>query len=430
MEIEKILSDVFKYDSFRKGQKLIIETILKGIDVFAIFPTGFGKSICFQIPAILFDGLTIVISPLISLMNDQVNRLTKIKINAVFLNRSITTGAQKKIMNDVLKGKFKIIYIAPERLNCESFINLLKKIKISLVVIDEAHCVLQWGHNFRPSYLKIGLIFNKLKPRPVFAAFTATIKLNMVNFTADLLNLKHPKIFNSGFMRSNLFFDVFYLDENRKIKTLIKFLNKTLNQSTIIYCQTRKIVDFLSSFLLIKGFKNNKYHAGLSQEVRRRNQRNFLNDEVKILVATNAFGLGIDKPNVRNIVHFNMPKNLEDYYQEAGRAGRDGLPARCLMFWNYSDIKINELLIEKTNYFEKLKPNQICKLKDQQILELNLMINYCKSETCYRNQILKYFDNKLNLKRNCLNCGNCLAKKNKSNNKFINILTQFFSKLF
>lgn len=402
--LERILKKEFGLTSFRPGQLQIIEQILQGHDVFVVMPTGAGKSICFQLPAMLFSGITLVVSPLVALMNDQVDRLRKLKINAVFLNRSLTSGRLKKIMADVEKGflKVKLIYITPERLESEKFFQFASKIKISCVVVDEAHCVLQWGFGFRPSYLKIARFFEKLKVRPVFAAFTATACKEATAEIIQLLKLQRPFVFCGGFNRANLFFDVVCVEEDSlKIKLLLKIFKNLKNESSIIYCQTRKNVELVHLVLQSKGFKAVKYHAGMSHELRRRNQVKFLVDEANVLVATNSFGMGIDKSNIRNVVHFNMPKSLEDYYQEAGRAGRDGRFARCVMMFSQKDVEVNKFLIEKSNCGNSLK------LKEQHFKKLDQIIKYCKSGCCYRLQILAYFGESVP-RKNCFNCGNCL----------------------
>ena len=403
--LQKNLQKIFGISSFRPGQLQIIEQILQGNDVFAIMPTGSGKSICFQLPAILLSGITVVVSPLVALMNDQVERLQQLKVNAVFLNKSLTSGKLKKIMSDILKGlqKVKLIYIAPERLESESFLKFASQIKISLVVVDEAHCVLQWGLGFRPSYLKIAQFFEKMEVRPIFAALTATACSESTQEIIKLLKLQKPFVLCGGFDRENLFFDVIsFANDYLKIKFLLKIFKNLKNESSIIYCQTRKNVEFVHLVFQKKGFKVAKYHAGLSHEIRRRNQAKFLTGEVDVLVATNAFGMGIDKGDIRNVVHFNMPKNLEDYYQEAGRAGRDGNCARCVMMFSQSDILINKLLIEKSNFCVNLKTSKLNDFK-----KLEQIVAYSKSDRCYRNQILFYFgENKR--QKNCFNCGNCL----------------------
>ena len=404
------MHDVFGLTKFRANQETIIEKILQGQDVFVVMPTGGGKSICFQIPALIFDGITIVISPLISLMNEQVDRLQLLNIKAVFLNRSLTTGQVKKAMNDIVYGRYKIVYVAPERLESKLFVEFIEKVKISLVVVDEAHCVLQWGFGFRPSYLKISKFFANLqRVRPVFAAFTATVKLKSVTEIVNLLNLKNPYILVTGFARNNLCFNVFRVEEHLKLKFLFKMFKLLLNESTIIYCQTRKIVEFLYYVLYKKGFRVEKYHAGLSREARRRSQEKFLHDEVNVLVATNAFGMGIDKKNVRNVIHYNMPKNLEDYYQEAGRAGRDGKISNCFMLYSNHDVKINKFLIDKMKYCEYLTQSQIQRLKQSYYNSLHDIVKYCESDDCYVKQIVNYFGEKFETE-NCYCCGNCRRK--------------------
>lgn len=402
----KVLKNVFGFSKFRAGQLAVVKNILQGRDVFAIMPTGAGKSVCFQLPAILFDGVTVVLSPLISLMNDQVNRLRELKINAVFLNRSITSGRIKKIMREIELGFYKIVYIAPERLDSKNFFEFVNRLKIKMVVVDEAHCVLHWGFSFRQSYLKIAEFFSKLEVRPIFAAFTATASLFDVKIVSKLLNLHKPYVVYGGYYRSNLFFDVIKVENELKIKVLLKLFKHIENESTIIYCQTRKNVELVWLVLTKKGYVAVKYHAGLSNEMRRRSQDSFLKDEVKVLVATNAFGMGVDKKDVRNVIHFNMPKSLEDYYQEAGRAGRDGLFARCVILYSDYDVEINRVLIEKVKNFGEFSSEQFLNFRQYSFNKLDQIKNYCYSFSCYKNQILTYFGENSDGK-NCLFCGNC-----------------------
>ncbi len=404
--VRKILNEVFNYKNFRPDQEKIVNTILQGRDVFAVMPTGAGKSICFQLPALLFEGITIVLSPLISLMKDQVDSLHKLKIKATFLNQSLTTGKIKKTMNDTIKGRYKIIYIAPERLNSKGFFEFIRKIKISLVVVDEAHCVLQWGMGFRPSYLQIAQFFKNLNYRPTFAVFTATANSDSIVKITQLLKLKNPFVSISGFERKNLFFEVFKVNENYKINMLFKIFKIIKNESTIIYCQTQQIVECLFLIFLKKGFKATKYHAGLSHELRKRNQDKFLNGKVSVLIATNAFGMGIDKKDVRNVVHFNMPKSLEDYYQETGRAGRDGKFAKCFMIFSESDVEVNKFFIDN-NKKENLTQEQFDWFRRKNYEKLENIVKYCRSDFCYRNQILSYFGEKLKNSEVCYFCGNC-----------------------
>ncbi|MDE5599989.1 MAG: RecQ family ATP-dependent DNA helicase, partial [Oscillospiraceae bacterium] len=334
MDKYQVLKNIFGYELFRSGQEEIIDKIISGSDVLGIMPTGAGKSLCFQIPALILPGITIVVSPLISLMKDQVHSLIQNGVKAAFLNSSLSSGQYKKALSNFEKGLYKIIYVAPERLETESFLNVARKINISMVVVDESHCVSQWGHDFRPSYLKISSFVDALDKRPILTAFTATATQNVQMDIKKLLVLNNPYCVTTGFERKNLYFDVIETKSKDKIGETIKLLSYIKNESVIIYCGTRKKVEQLCDILNNKGYSTSRYHAGLSAVERKRNQEDFIYDRKKVFVATNAFGMGIDKPDIRMIIHFNMPKNIESYYQEAGRAGRDGEPAKCIMLYS------------------------------------------------------------------------------------------------
>lgn len=393
-QAKKLLKEYFGYASFRTGQEEIINHILLKEDCLAIMPTGAGKSICYQIPAILFSGITIVISPLISLMKDQVDALNEIGISATYINSSLSERDYIQTIENIYHNIYKIIYVAPERFLSETFINMLNMLNISMIAVDEAHCVSQWGHDFRPSYCEIAPIISKLKERPVVACFTATATQVVKDDIINLLNLNNPFVLTTGFNRENLYFSV-QTPENKK-DFLLNFLEEHKNTSGIIYCSTRKTVDELYKQLSDNGYLVCKYHAGMSEKARSKAQDDFVYDRCEIMVATNAFGMGIDKSNVRYVIHYNMPSDLESYYQEAGRAGRDGDKAECILLFNRADVVTNKFLIEQSS--EGNHTNQYKKLND--------MIDYCNTNKCLRCYILEYFGEtpKFN---NCDFCSNC-----------------------
>ena len=387
-EAKKLLKQYFGYDEFRQGQEQLIEAALNGQDVLGIMPTGAGKSLCFQIPALMMDGITLVISPLISLMKDQVGTLNQAGIHAAFLNSSLTQGQYHTALKYAMQGRYKIIYVAPERLETEGFINfaLNSGVKISMLAVDEAHCVSQWGQDFRPSYLKILEFLKKLPYRPVLTAYTATATAEVRDDIMDILNLRDPFVLTTGFDRENLYYAV--KRPRDKYRELLSYLKekeeKMPGSSGIIYCLSRKNVEEVCYQLREDGFSVTRYHAGLSDEERKENQEDFIYDRKQVMVATNAFGMGIDKPDVRFVVHYNMPKNMESYYQEAGRAGRDGEPAECILYYAPIDNRTNRFLIENGEENEELDAitKQIVMERDWE--RLRQMTFYCYTKECLR----------------------------------------------
>lgn len=407
-----ILKKHYGYDSFRGEQERIIDSILNNKDTVGIMPTGAGKSVCFQIPSLLFENITLVISPLISLMNDQVIALRQLGISAVSLNSSISNQEMWQVLEDIRYGEYKLIYISPERLSSPRFINFIQTIKIDMVSIDEAHCISQWGQDFRPSYMNIPEFIDQLSHRPIISVFTATATSKVRDDIINILKLNNPAIYTTGFDRKNLFFAVDRI--SRKIDAVQDYLKKHTNESGIIYCSSRKNVDSLTSTLQDLGYKATSYHAGLSDYDRMKNQEDFLYDRATIMVATNAFGMGIDKSNVSYVIHYNMPKDIESYYQEAGRAGRDGREALCLLLFSKQDIVTNKWLIEnKRKDTENTDPEQVgndINLKNIQYKRLDVMIGYSSTNTCLRNNILRYFGE--TPENDCGKCSNCYKFKN------------------
>ena len=409
MESIDILKQYFGYDTFREGQRPLIDSVLKGRDVLGIMPTGAGKSMCFQIPALMMEGITLVISPLISLMKDQVGALNQAGVHAAFLNSSLTMGQYVKALRLAKEGRYKIIYVAPERLETEGFLEfvLSENVHISFLAVDEAHCVSQWGQDFRPSYLKIIEFLKKLPYRPVVGAYTATATEDVRDDIMDILELQNPYVMTTGFDRENLYFAV--KKPVDKYKELVHYLKdrekKFSGSSGIIYCLTRKNVEDICYRLRKEGFSVTRYHAGLSDEERKENQEDFIYDRRQIMVATNAFGMGIDKSDVRFVIHYNMPKNMESYYQEAGRAGRDGEPAECILYYEPLDVRTNRFFIENGEDNEELDEFTRQLVKERDIERLKQMTFYCFTSECLRHYILKYFgENSSGYCGNCLNC--------------------------
>lgn len=402
MNAKEVLKTYYGYDSFRTGQENIINAILSGRDVLAIMPTGAGKSICYQVPALLLPGITIVISPLISLMQDQVKALNEAGIHAAFINSSLTDSQISKALERAKEGVYKIIYVAPERLESWEFLQFAEKAEISMVTVDEAHCISQWGQDFRPSYLKIVEFVKNLAKRPILSAFTATATEEVKNDILCILGLDNPKITITGFDRANLYYRVEQV--KKKDDFVVKYIEKHPSESGIIYCATRKNVDNLHELLFKKGIAVTKYHAGIDNEIRKKNQEDFIYDRAPIIIATNAFGMGIDKSNVRYVIHYNMPQSMENYYQEAGRAGRDGEASQCILLFSQQDIMINKFLLEKKD-FTDISEEDIELIQQRDIKRLQVMEGYCKTTTCLRNYILEYFGEKT--VQACDSCGNC-----------------------
>lgn len=402
----EVLKNIFGYDSFRDGQESLIDAILNGRDVLGIMPTGAGKSLCYQVPALVMEGITIVVSPLISLMKDQVHALNEAGVHAAYINSSLTEGQISKALEYASRGQYKIIYVAPERLDTYGFVSFARQADISQVTVDEAHCISQWGQDFRPGYLHILDFVNKLGKRPVVSAFTATATEKVKEDILNSLKLQDPKVMVTGFDRDNLYFGVETV--KRKSDFVFDYVMKHRQESGIIYCATRKNVDQLYLSLLKQGVQVLRYHAGLSNEERRQNQEDFIYDRGNVIVATNAFGMGIDKSNVRYVIHYNMPQSLENYYQEAGRAGRDGESAECILLYSGQDVMINRFLIENKEDNPELDPVQIMSVRQKDEERLRLMVNYCTTHDCLRKYILDYFGDENECR--CDNCSNCKAE--------------------
>ena len=398
-----VLQRYFGYSAFRNGQEEIIDSLLSGADALAIMPTGAGKSICYQVPALMMEGVTLVISPLVSLMKDQVNALISQGVKAAYLNRSLNDAQFDRVLGNIAQGEYRIVYVAPERLKTMRFINTVKRLHISLIAVDEAHCVSQWGQDFRPSYLNIVEFIAELPVRPTVGAFTATATPEVKQDIMNILHLNHPKEVATGFDRPNLFFSV--LRPTSKPKELQKLLNERTGKTGIIYCATRKRVEEVCKALCDKGYSATRYHAGLDDEERQKNQDDFIYDRKRIMVATNAFGMGIDKSDVRYVIHYNMPKDLESYYQEAGRAGRDGEDADCILMFGQQDIETANWFIDHTEPNPELTDEQNEQFKQKEKERLGFMISYCKTQGCLRAYMLRYFGDTAGDR--CEKCSNC-----------------------
>ena len=400
-----VLKDYFGHDSFRDGQEQIVDALLDGRDALCIMPTGAGKSMCYQIPALLFDGVTIVVSPLISLMKDQVGSLVQSGVPAAYINSSLSYPQFLRVLSNVEHGKYKIIYVAPERLLTDGFLDTCKKIKISMVAVDEAHCVSQWGQDFRPSYLKIISFVESLANRPIVGAFTATATNDVKEDIKKILRLENPFEITTGFDRPNLFFGV--IKSSSKDEKLIDLIRERGDRSGIVYCATRKNVESVCELLCDNGFSAARYHAGLDEYERRKNQEDFVFDRKNIMVATNAFGMGIDKSNVTYVIHYNMPKNIESYYQEAGRAGRDGGEADCILLYSPKDVRLNRFMIENSEGNEELTIEENEQIRERDFERLKYMTFYSTTNDCLRGFILRYFGG--DKKAYCGKCSNCLS---------------------
>lgn len=402
------LKHVFGHDQFREGQERMIDEIMSGYDVLGVMPTGAGKSVCYQLPALMLPGITLVVSPLISLMKDQVMALKASGVAGAYINSSLTPGQQQEAIRRAGKGAYKIIYVAPERLQMPAFIHFAQNTDISLIAVDEAHCVSQWGQDFRPSYLHIAEFIRKLPKRPPVAAFTATATVKVREDIVRLLELVEPYQMLTGFNRPNLRFT--NIKPTNKFAMLRSFLEEMGDECGIVYCSTRKNVEEITEKLCDCGYSAARYHAGLSDEERQRNQDAFQYDRVKIMVATNAFGMGIDKSNVRFVVHYNMPRNLESYYQEAGRAGRDGEPAECLLLYSGQDVITGKWMIEHSDENPDLTDAQREAVMKMELERLRQMTYYATSRKCLRQFILHYFGEE-NAPDVCNNCSVCLEEE-------------------
>ncbi len=396
-----LLKQYFGHGGFRPGQEPLVDALLNGRDVMGVMPTGAGKSVCYQFPALLLPGLTLVISPLISLMKDQVAALAQAGVPAAFLNSSLDAEEYREVYRRVRRGDCKLLYIAPERLQAEGFRRLLGELPVSLVAVDEAHCVSQWGQDFRPSYLEIAELVRSLPVRPPVGAFTATATAAVRQDIETLLELREPLRITTGFDRPNLFFEV--VRPRDKDLWLRRFLAERPDQSGIVYCATRKTVDAVTASLLAQGVPAARYHAGMEDGDRRQSQEGFVYDQVRVMVATNAFGMGIDKSNVSFVVHYNMPKDLESYYQEAGRAGRDGSPARCVLLYAPGDVQTAKFLITHSQEAQEGDPDRL----RRDLSRLDRMVGYCKTDRCLRAELLDYFG-EIHGGR-CGNCGSCVG---------------------
>ena len=404
MTKEEALKTYFGYDAFRGGQKEVIDALLSGRDVMAVMPTGAGKSVCYQVPALLLPGITIVVSPLVSLMRDQVTALVQMGVPAAYLNSSLTFRQYLLALDRAKAGRYKIIYVAPERLETEGFRSFAETADIPLVAVDEAHCISQWGQDFRPSYLNIPAFVNALPKRPPVGAFTATATPDVRSDILKLLELRSPLSVTTGFDRANLYFEV--RQPSGKRAALLELVRSRPGKCGIVYCATRKTVEEVCDFLREEGIAATRYHAGLEPEERLQNQEDFLYDRAAVMVATNAFGMGIDKSDVRYVIHYNMPKDMESYYQEAGRAGRDGAPSSCILLYSGQDVRTAQFLIEHSEPREELDAVTAAQLRERDRERLRQMEGYCRTRRCLRQYILQYFGE--SAPDYCGTCYNCL----------------------
>ena len=416
MNINQTLKQYFGYDSLRTGQEELINGILAGHDVLGIMPTGAGKSLCYQLPALMLNGITLVISPLISLMSDQVKALNQAGVHAAYINSSLTENQIRMALSYASQGRYKIIYVAPERLNTPRFLDFACNADISMLTVDEAHCISQWGQDFRPSYLEIAGFLTRLPRRPIVSAFTATATERVKNDIVASLGLNNPVTMVTGFDRPNLFFRVVTRKGgNQKDNSIINYVKKHEDESGIIYCATKKNVDKLYTLLNEQGISAGRYHAGLSNDERKQNQEDFTYDRIRVMVATNAFGMGIDKSNVRYVLHYNMPQSLEYYYQEAGRAGRDGEEAECVLFFSKQDIMINKFLLQNKASAGDVASDIQKTANDQR--KLQQMINYCETDKCLREFILSYFGDTTPCI--CNKCSNCVVVEDEEEETYV-----------
>ena len=407
LEKRVLLKQYFGHDEFRPGQEALIDALTSGRDVLGVMPTGAGKSICYQLPALMLPGITLVISPLIALMKDQVSGLAQAGIPAAYLNSALSADQYREVFRRAREGAYKMIYVAPERLETADFQCFAQEAELSLVAVDEAHCVSQWGQDFRPSYLGIAEFVANLPKRPAVGAFTATATANVKADMEKLLGLRTPVRITTGFDRPNLYFEV--ARPKSKDAWLRAFLSEKAGQNGIVYCATRKSVETVCEKLQDSGISAVRYHAGLSDEERRKNQDDFIYDRAQIMVATNAFGMGIDKSNVSFVVHYNMPKNIESYYQEAGRAGRDGAKAHCALLYSAGDVRTARFLIENSEENEALDSKERALVRQRDLERLSQMTAYCKTADCLRGFLLSYFGE--NAPADCGNCGNCSGER-------------------